>query len=161
MKYKYTTATVLVIVAFVVLIYTVSASASTADQGVLDMDTITPSSQLQSLARAIAKAEGFYVVGSIPNRANNPGDLELGAPYVSLASKVTQFPTSDAGWQALYKELTLIVTGASGVYTSGLGTSITDLASTWTGGDNPQAWANIVAGALGVTVDAPLSEVMA
>ena len=38
----------------------------------------------QSLAAAIALAEGYNVAGSIPNTTNNPGDLKNGKSVTEL-----------------------------------------------------------------------------
>jgi len=39
--------------------------------------TAVISAQIQDLVHAIATAEGFFVDGSIPQRAHNPGDLVI------------------------------------------------------------------------------------
>lgn len=114
---------------------------------------------LMEFARGIARAEGFYVAGSIPNRANNPGDLKLGAPYLP-GTAITRFDSVDQGWNALYRQLYLILTGQSRRYT--LDMSIADMGRVWTATVSEQtAWAGTVAAQVGATVDAPLWTVMA
>ncbi len=70
---------------------------------------------IQADAETIAKREGFYVKGSIPQRANNPGDIEWNGPnsfaaqhgatgFIMAANnqKIAVFPDVDTGWKALY-----------------------------------------------------------
>jgi hypothetical protein len=74
---------------------------------------------IQRLAEAIARYEGFYVPGSVPQRLNSPGDLifarQPGAkphPITGRDGKVrtyAEFPTSDAGWEALRRQIRLDV----------------------------------------------------
>src|SRR5688572_30319331 len=53
-------------------------------------------------AQAIARAEGFYVPGSIPQRANNPGNIKvLGWTGPRLAD-IPVFDSVEQGWTALY-----------------------------------------------------------
>jgi hypothetical protein len=112
--------------------------------------------KIRSMAQAIAKAEGFYNFNSIPQRANNPGDLKLGAPTLG-ASGITIFESVDQGWNALYRQLGLIVNGQSAHYD--LGMSIKAMGDVYEAdpGDN---WARNVAGFLGVSLDTPLYEVL-
>ena len=60
------------------------------------------------LAELIAEREGFYVKGSLPQRNNNPGDLEA-APGMLYrpGSKVGYFETPEEGWAALERQLGL------------------------------------------------------
>lgn len=59
---------------------------------------------IPALAEAIANAEGFFVPGSLPYKANNPGAIfENG--------KLKYFATEDAGWAALYKLLSNAAAG--------------------------------------------------
>lgn len=114
---------------------------------------------IKSMATAIARAEGFFVTGSIPQRANNPGDLKVpGWTGATLGEGISVFPSADAGWNALYKQLYLILTGGSGVYN--LDMTISDMAAKWTGGDHPDTWARNVAGFVGADVSAPLWSVL-
>lgn len=113
---------------------------------------------LKETARAIARAEGFYVPDSIPQRAHNPGNLNVGAPTLP-GTAITVFGDDDAGWAALYKQLARIIEGNSAHYT--LDTTIRDMGKKWTATANEQlAWSTNVASALGVSLDAPLSQVL-
>jgi hypothetical protein len=111
------------------------------------------------LGQAIARAEGFYVKGSIPQRAHNPGDLK--PPNWSgptLGEGIAVYASDDAGWAALHKQLYAILTGRSSVYD--LDMTIHAMAAKWTGGDNPTNWARAVATTLGVTETTPLYQVI-
>jgi hypothetical protein len=110
------------------------------------------------VANAIAKAEGYNVPGSIPDRANNPGNLKLGGTTIN---GVTVYPSDDAGWSALYRQLGLIVSGGSDYYS--LNMTIRQMGDIWApSGDRnvPGAWARNVAAGLGVTVETPLRAVL-
>lgn len=114
---------------------------------------------IKTLASAIARAEGFYVTGSIPQRAHNPGDLKVpGWAGPTLGNGISVFQDDQAGWNALYKQLYLILTGQSSHYT--LDDTILSMAQTWTTTQS-QAWAGNVAGYLGVPTSTPLWKVMA
>jgi hypothetical protein len=121
--------------------------------------TVYPQS-IKTLGSAIARAEGFYVTGSIPQRAHNPGDLKVpNWTGPTLGSGISVFDSDDAGWNALYRQLYLILTGQSSHYN--LDMTITDMAATWTATQS-DAWARNVAGYLGVDpATTPLWRVMA
>lgn len=108
-----------------------------------DAPALLPS--VYDLAIAISIAEGYGVSGAIPTRANNPGDLALGDQGSGTlgSAKITVFQTAADGWAALYRQLSLIVTGRSRVYTPG--DTVRSMAEKWTGGDAADAWAaNVV-----------------
>jgi len=99
------------------------------------------------------------VSGSRPRRNNNPGDLERditgkGAgwdgPYVI-------YPTSQDGREALEHQVRLMF-GGSRIYKPSM--TIAEVARRYTATD-PAAWAQNVAGRLGVTVDTRLDEIAA
>lgn len=80
---------------------------------------------VDSLAGAIAKFEGFYKTGSLAQRNNNPGNLRTwGSTPTSGGYAV--FPTLDAGWAALKRQIQINIdrgltmyeffAGKSGVY---------------------------------------------
>ena len=77
---------------------------------------LSPTAQL---AQAIAKAEGFYTRGTIPQRCHNPGDLKVvkGWKYPGQAGVCkgghVRFRNDAAGWAALDHQLTKIVEGTS------------------------------------------------
>lgn len=130
-------------------------------QGVFDTMTSGPftiTGQIRALASAIAKAEGYLVEGSIPKRANNPGDLVLGDKgFGVLGEGITVFNTPELGWTALYHQLAMIVSGQSHVYR--LDMTLADMAHKWTA-TNRAEWATIVAQDLGVPVTTLLSTIL-
>jgi len=108
----------------------------------------------ERIAGAIAKAEGFLVPGSLPQRANNPGNLKLGGE--TIGGK-TIFSTVQEGWQALYHQIDLMLSGQSRYYSPDM--TIRQVAGIYTGHDNEEAWAKIVAGQLGVSPDTPIGSI--
>lgn len=122
--------------------------------------TLSPTAYPDALVRAaqaIARAEGFYVSGSVPARANNPGDLKNGDVGFGAINGITVYGSVDAGWQALYRQLWLIVTGQSAVYN--LDMSVREMGARWTATE-PDAWAANVAADLGVSASTPLYQVI-
>jgi len=108
--------------------------------------------RVKKIAEAIAAAEGYYVSGSLPQRLNNPGSLK------GSDGKLVAFASAQDGWNALYRQVQLILLGASKWYTPDM--SIEEIARVYTGGDKPDVWASIVAAKLGVTPDTPISQVV-
>lgn len=102
-----------------------------------------PDTRIREIAVAVARAEGFFLGGSLPNRANNPGAL------IGADGQVRFFDTEDAGWYALYEQIRIIVEGRSSYYQRDA--SIREIADTWTGGDNPGGWSRTVASYLGLS----------
>jgi len=111
----------------------------------------------QSLANGIATAEGYNVPGSIPDQANNPGDLKLGDQGYGTINGVTVFPSADAGFTALNNQVQLIQSGNSKAgYSTDM--SINQVAQLYTGGDNPTGWAATVAKTAGVDPNSNFSQ---
>ncbi len=106
-----------------------------------------------ALAQAIAQAEGANVAGSIPSKANNPGDLELGdIGYGTITAaggqKITIFPTLEAGLAALENQISLFASGQSKAgYPAGA--TIEQVGAIYSGGSS--SWAQNVAAALGLS----------
>ena len=92
-------------------------------------DAVNSHSQM---AHAIATAEGFYVDGSIPQRAHNPGDLVLGDKgHGTLGAEgITVFQDDATGWAALEHQLDLIKKRQSHVYLMTM--TIQQMADHWT-----------------------------
>ena len=122
---------------------------------------------VQSIAQAIATAEGFYNAGpsSLPVVNNNPCDM-------TSAGALAVYSTLDAGWAACENQINIILNGQSSVpaYAAGPDTSILQLANGWApppsascgsmcAGNSPTAWANNVAAALGVSPTTPLAAI--
>ena len=115
------------------------------------------------LSRAIAKEEGFYVSNSVPQRAHNPGDLtddgDVGFGTVETkgphGAKITIYPDDAKGWDALYKKVRRMLSGASHTYTLDL--TVMEVALKWAG---DPVWARNVAAAIGVDTRATLAEIV-
>jgi len=104
---------------------------------------------------AIAHAEGFYVNGSIPQLANNPGDLRLGdVGYGTLGEGITVFKDADEGWTRLFHQVERMLTGKSPYYPPTM--TLAEMGMTYSGGD--PNWAKNVAAALGVSENITLAE---
>jgi hypothetical protein len=115
--------------------------------------------EIKRFAEAIARAEGFYVPNSIPQRARNPGDLKVpGWSGPTLGSGISVFGDVADGWNALYHQLYIILTGQSARYN--LDMSIAEMAAIWTT-TQQGPWATNVAGYLGLDVQIPLWQVLA
>ena len=121
----------------------------------------TPS-RTQQLAEAIARAEGYYIKGSIPNRCNNAGDLKAvrgwrypGQVGVCKGGHV-RFKTTAAGWTALNHQLDKIVEGKSRHYSVNM--TLNQVARRYAG--NYRRWARNVARSLKTSPDAYLWEVL-
>lgn len=62
---------------------------------------------MSKLAHAVAKMEGFGILGALPTRNNNPGDLRHapGEIHAGDPNAVGAFGTADEGWEALERQL--------------------------------------------------------
>lgn len=119
---------------------------------------------MTDLAEAIARAEGFWVVGSIPNRAHNPGDLVLGDKgHGTLgAEHITVFQDDGTGIAALEHQIQLIRDRKSSVYKKEM--TIQQMAGHWTNTQQGE-WADNVCDwfhrrGRRITPDSLLSEVL-
>ena len=154
----------LVGLALVALAYFTRPRGSVTTSYEIDMSTIgiappAPSTKVQNVAQAIARAEGFYIPGSLGARSNNPGNLKVSG-YPTQPGGITIFPSADAGWSALYRQLEIIRTGQSAYYS--LSTTLRQMGQRWTATAHEQfAWASNVARTLGVSVDTQLAQVLA
>jgi hypothetical protein len=122
---------------------------------------MTPETLVEAFASAIAHSEGFYVEGSVPQRANNPGDLtddgDVGHGFIEtsgpMGAKITIYGSVEDGWQALYKKVRRMLNGASRVYTPDL--TILEVGIKYAGSAE---WAENVAKRLGVDTRMTLAE---
>lgn len=135
-------------VGLVILTRSRTASAASADDsGTLAADPLGglggSVAGVQEMAIGIAHAEGFFVAGSIPARAHNPGDLVIpGWSGDTLGSqRISVFASNADGWDRLHRQLQLILDGKSHVYD--VDDSLAVVADKWTNGDGG-AWLNNV-----------------
>jgi hypothetical protein len=82
----------------------------------------TVSTKVETFACAIARTEGYFQKGSIPNRLNNPGDLtsQIGNAYPGqqgLYKQYVVFRTAQDGWKALRSQIQRVIDGTSTKYT--------------------------------------------
>jgi hypothetical protein len=117
--------------------------------------------RVQTLAKAIAKAEGCYVKGTIPNRYHNCGDLKAVRGYrfpgqvgVGKGGHV-RFKNDAAGWAALTHQIDKIIAGDSR-YTVNM--NLKEISKKYAG--NWRVWSKNVAHSLGVTPSTDLWEIL-
>ena len=150
-----------------------------ASTGLWGLGTSTPvvvTPQLQTLAQLIQTQEVYatpgqtingttYPNGSVSYQNNNPGNLvyagQAGATQGPNGFAV--FPTYDAGLQALYNQLGLYSSGACGAC-GGQPLTIQQMANIYAPasqpGNDPIAYGNNMAAALGVSPDTLLSSAL-
>ena len=117
--------------------------------------------KVEQFAHAIARTEGYYVHGSIPNRCFNPGDLKVmsrGGKYpgqtgVCKAGHV-RFRNGAAGFAALYNEIDKILAGESKFYTPEM--TLQQMGKFYA--QNSRLWAKNLARNLGVSPSTTLQE---
>lgn len=79
--------------------------------------------KVAKFATAIARTEGFFVKGTIPNRYHNPGDiraekLHVYPGQVGLSKRGYVIFKNDAwGWAALERQIQKVIDGTSTKYT--------------------------------------------
>ena len=117
--------------------------------------------RVQTLAEAIAKAEGFGKRGALPTRLKNPGDLKAvkGYKYPGEAGigkgGHIRFRSEDEGWAALRHQIEKIVAGASRY---SVNMTLREISRGYAG--NHKVWAKNVAHNLGVPQDTSLWEIL-
>jgi hypothetical protein len=119
-------------------------------------------SKVQDFAHAIAKAEGFYTRGTIPNRYSNPGDLKAragekypGQKGIGKGGHVI-FRNDAAGWAALTHQIEEAVSGDSQFYNPSM--TFRQVAKKYAG--NYRVWLKNVTGVLGVDADMSIYDYM-
>lgn len=119
--------------------------------------------KLDSLATAVAHAEGYGVRRTIPSRYHNPGDLKSAAIYRKLPGQKTLgkanhiiFESDAAGWAALKDYLTKMVDGRSKRYNPNM--TLAQVSRIYAGNWRP--WLRTVARELGVEPSIKLRELL-
>jgi hypothetical protein len=81
-------------------------------------------SPVHDFAKAIARTEGFYVRGTVPNRFHNPGDIRSFAKGVRYPGQIGTSPhgyvifkSDHWGWMALENQIQKVIDGTSTKYT--------------------------------------------
>jgi hypothetical protein len=122
------------------------------------------STAIQMFSDGIALAEGFYVAGSRAARNHNPGNLTLDITDTGIGKDgmFIVYRNDVDGWNALRRQVELILTDASGVYDSQmtLRQIAQKYASTSTATEQLN-WAINVASKLGIDIDTPVSNLIA
>ena len=108
----------------------------------------SPNPAVNAMALAIAQAEGYQAPGTIPNRQNNPGDITVGG-------QIATFATPQAGWDALTKQVELML-GGSQIYSPSM--TLAEAGNLYSGGD--PNWAKNVAASLGVSTNATIGQIL-
>lgn len=129
------------------------AAAPPGDAPVQGTDVVIEDG-IQRMSVGIAHAEGYGIANAIPTRANNPGDLKLGDRGHGTLGGKTIFESAPVGWSYLRAQIRLMWLDRSDYY--GPDDTFRQIAETWTGGDNSEAWLATVAGDLGVGPDTTL-----
>jgi hypothetical protein len=110
-----------------------------------------------TIASTIQQVEGYYP-GTLAYKNNNPGNLifvgQAGA--VPGAGGFAAFPTYDAGYQALLRQIQLY--GNQGLTIDQM---MAKYAPAGQGNNNPTAYANTIASALGVSTDTTVADALA
>lgn len=110
-----------------------------------------PTRKIRRIAEAIARAEGYGKLGAIPTVRNNPGNLK------GPDGQIRWFQTAADGWNALYRQITMMFTGESRFYNADM--TIAEIARIYTGEATYMNWARNVARFLGVTPETRLKDV--
>ena len=160
----------LAIIIGIVVIGLIAVSSAQASTGSLDFmsvpsGSLNPTQGITAMAQAIAEAEGFFVPGSLPARAHNPGDLTEGdfgdtGIYLTSSSgaQIIVYPDDQAGWNALYEKLQNIANGTSSVYSPNM--TIQQFADTWTS-TQQSSWADNVASSIGADINSVIGGLLA
>jgi hypothetical protein len=152
---------VIAILALVALAVVLFEQAQSSSDTVADLGGVVDSSDpanVEKIARGIATAEGFYVVGSRPARNHNPGDMtaDLVNAAVGVDGMFVVYGTDQDGWNNLYAQINAWLNGTS--RHAGPTSTIYDVSRFYTTTDQ-DAWAATVASVVGVDVDTQLGAI--
>jgi hypothetical protein len=114
-------------------------------------------------SEGIALAEGFYVTGSRAARNHNPGNITRDITNTAIGTDgMFMVYADDAdGWDALHKQVSLILTDASTIYNSDMTLrEIGQLYASTSTPDEQLNWALNVASKLGIDIDTPVSQLL-
>lgn len=111
---------------------------------------------VDTIAQAIQTQEGYFP-GSLAYTNNNPGNLQFAgqAGATAGANGFAVFPSYQAGYDALVNQINLYA--SRGLTVQQMMDIYAPAAQT---GNDPTAYANTVASAVGATPDTPLSDIL-
>ena len=112
------------------------------------------------IASAIARAEGYFIAGSRPQRNHNPGNLtrDLIGKGVGKDGMFVVYASSEDGWSALETQVRMMLNNTSNVYRSDM--TIAQMAAAYTTTQQAE-WARNVSRALNASPDTKLNEITA
>jgi hypothetical protein len=118
---------------------------------------------IQTFSEGIALAEGFYVAGSLAARNHNPGNLTLDitGTGVGMEGGFVKYANDSDGWEALRKQVELILTNASQIYNNNM--TLRQIGEKYASTSPPDErlnWAINVASKLGIGIDTPVSTLL-
>jgi len=121
------------------------------------LQAASPSDALDNITQAIAQWEGFFKSGSVSQRNNNPGDIE------TSSGSYVDYQDSGDGWDALYQWVSTHAASnpqwnfydMMDYYQNGSTT-----AKPQQNGGDSDAYAEYVAGYLGVDPSSPVSQAL-
>lgn len=118
------------------------------------------SAAIDLFAEGIAVAEGFFVAGSRAARNHNPGNLtvDITDTAVNKDGMFMVYANDTDGWNALRKQVELILTNASTIYNSQM--TLRQIAQKYASTSPPNEqlnWAINVANKLGIDIDTPVA----
>ena len=112
---------------------------------------------VMTFAHAVAKAEGFYNHGTIPNLCHNPGDLK-GKHFTGQIGLCkgghARFADDAYGWDALYSQIEKMISGNSRIYHTDM--TLRDVSRAWAG--NSRVWLKNVCEMLSIQPNDTLSQ---
>ena len=114
---------------------------------------------IRIFSEGIALAEGFYVTGSRAQLNNNPGNLTVDTTgtKTGMDGMFVVYGSAIDGWNALYRQVELILTDASNIYNSDM--TLREIGQRYTTTDQ-LAWSMNVASRLGISIDTPISTLL-
>jgi hypothetical protein len=116
---------------------------------------------VSDIARAIATMEGYYVTGSIAARNYNPGNLRSWGS-LPIVQGFAQFPSESEGFRALHRQINLLIDRQLNLYEFFCGKAgIYPGYAPDADGNHCRAYAEFVAGKVGIAADMPLDRVIA
>jgi hypothetical protein len=146
-----------------VLYYLFQSGGSITPSESFSTSLLGPSPMVQQFAQAIALAEGFNVSESIPQRANNPGDItDVGQGFPGdtgqrIGQNIIVFDTAANGWNALYAQVQLMLSGNDPLYPASA--TLQQVGGVYA--SDPVNWPANVASVLGVSINTTLGEIAA